>query len=31
MDIATHMTFLPHDDPDASPVLQRDALGAEIR
>jgi len=24
MDITIHQTFLPHDDPDASPALYRD-------
>ena len=24
MDIAIHMTFLPHDDPGASPAFYRD-------
>ena len=31
MDITIHMTFLPHDDPDASLAFYRDTLGFEIR
>jgi catechol 2,3-dioxygenase-like lactoylglutathione lyase family enzyme len=31
MDITIHTTFLPHDDPDASLVFWRDALGFEVR
>jgi hypothetical protein len=26
MDMTIHSTFLPHDDPDASPALHRDGL-----
>jgi catechol 2,3-dioxygenase-like lactoylglutathione lyase family enzyme len=29
MDITIHSTFLPHDDPDASPAFYRDTLGIE--
>jgi catechol 2,3-dioxygenase-like lactoylglutathione lyase family enzyme len=29
--ITIHQTFLPHDDPDASLALYRDALGFEVR
>ena len=31
MDITIHLTFLPHDDPDASRAVYRDALGFEVR
>ncbi|MFB9682179.1 hypothetical protein [Streptosporangium vulgare] len=31
MDITGHATFLPHDDPDASPAFHRDALGFKVR
>ena len=31
MDITIHMTFLPHDDPDASLAFYRDTLGFEVR
>jgi hypothetical protein len=31
MDITIHATFLPHDDPDASPAFSRDTLGFEVR
>jgi catechol 2,3-dioxygenase-like lactoylglutathione lyase family enzyme len=31
MDISIHMTFLPHDDPDASLAFYRDTLGFEVR
>jgi catechol 2,3-dioxygenase-like lactoylglutathione lyase family enzyme len=31
MDITIHMSFLPHDDPDASLAFYRDTLGFEIR
>ncbi|WP_327108243.1 VOC family protein [Nonomuraea glycinis] len=31
MDITIHTTALPHDDPDASLVFYRDALGFEVR
>ena len=31
MEIAIHATFLPHDDPDASPAFWRAALGFEVR
>jgi catechol 2,3-dioxygenase-like lactoylglutathione lyase family enzyme len=31
MDLAIHMTFLPHDDPDASLAFYRDTLGFEVR
>jgi predicted enzyme related to lactoylglutathione lyase len=31
MDITIHSTFLPHDDPDASPAFYRDILGFEVR
>ena len=31
MDITIHMTFLPHDDPDASLAFYRDVLGFEVR
>ena len=31
MDLTIHMTFLPHDDPDASLAFYRDTLGFEIR
>ena len=31
MDITIHMTFLPHDDPDASLDFYRDTLGFEVR
>jgi hypothetical protein len=30
MDITIHATFLPHDDPDASPAFYRDTLGFEV-
>ena len=31
MDITIHMTFLPHNDPDASLDFYRDTLGFEVR
>jgi len=31
MDITIHMSFLPHDDPDASLAFYRDTLGFEVR
>jgi len=31
MDITIHLTFLPHDDPDASLAFYRDTLGFEVR
>ena len=31
MDVTIHMTFLPHDDPDASLAFYRDTLGFEVR
>ena len=31
MDITIHMTFLPHNDPDATLAFYRDALGFEVR
>jgi catechol 2,3-dioxygenase-like lactoylglutathione lyase family enzyme len=31
MGITIHMTFLPHNDPDASLAFDRDALGFEVR
>lgn len=31
MDISIHMSFLPHDDPDASLAFYRDVLGFEVR
>jgi hypothetical protein len=31
MDITTHATFLPHDDPEASLAFSRDALSLEVR
>ncbi len=31
MDITTHASFLPHDDPDASLAFYRDTLGFEVR
>ena len=31
MDLTLHHAFLPHDDPDASLVFYRDALGFELR
>jgi catechol 2,3-dioxygenase-like lactoylglutathione lyase family enzyme len=31
MDITIHMTFLPHDDPEASLAFYRDTLGFEVR
>src|SRR5258708_18583070 len=31
MDITIHVTFLPHDDPDASLAFYRDVLGFEVR
>ena len=31
MGITIHMTFLPHDDPDASLAFYRDTLGFEVR
>jgi len=31
MDLSIHMTFLPHDDPDASLAFYRDTLGFEVR
>jgi catechol 2,3-dioxygenase-like lactoylglutathione lyase family enzyme len=30
-DITIHVTFLPHDDPDASLAFYRDTLGFEVR
>jgi catechol 2,3-dioxygenase-like lactoylglutathione lyase family enzyme len=30
MDITIHLTFLPHDDPDASLAFYRDTLGFEV-
>ena len=31
MDVTIHASFLPHDDPEASLVFFRDALGFEVR
>jgi catechol 2,3-dioxygenase-like lactoylglutathione lyase family enzyme len=31
MDLTIHMTFLPHDDPEASLAFYRDTLGFEVR
>jgi hypothetical protein len=31
MNITIHSTFLPHDDPDASPAFDRDTVGFEVR
>ncbi len=31
MDLTIHMTFLAHDDPDASLTFYRDTLGFEVR
>ena len=31
MDITIHVSFLPHDDPDASLAFYRDTLGFEVR
>ena len=31
MDITIHLTFLPHDDPEASLAFYRDTLGFEVR
>jgi uncharacterized glyoxalase superfamily protein PhnB len=31
MDIIIHLTFLPHNDPDASLAFYRDTLGFEVR
>jgi catechol 2,3-dioxygenase-like lactoylglutathione lyase family enzyme len=31
MDITIHLTFLPHDEPDASLAFYRDTLGFEVR
>ena len=31
MDITIHLTFLPHNDPDASLAFYRDTLGFEVR
>jgi hypothetical protein len=31
MDITTHASFLPHNDPDASLAFYRDTLGFEVR
>ena len=31
MDITSHSTFLPHDDPEASLAFYRDILGFEVR
>jgi hypothetical protein len=31
MDITIHASFLPHNDPDASPAFYRDTLGFEVR
>jgi catechol 2,3-dioxygenase-like lactoylglutathione lyase family enzyme len=31
MDIRIHMTFLPHEDPEASLAFYRDTLGFEVR
>jgi catechol 2,3-dioxygenase-like lactoylglutathione lyase family enzyme len=31
MDVTIHMTFLPHDDPNASLAFYRDTLGFEVR
>jgi catechol 2,3-dioxygenase-like lactoylglutathione lyase family enzyme len=31
MDITIHLTFLPHDDPDASLAFYRDTLAFEVR
>jgi catechol 2,3-dioxygenase-like lactoylglutathione lyase family enzyme len=31
MSITIHLTFLPHDDPDASLAFYRDTLGFEVR
>ncbi len=31
MDITIHATFLPHDDPEASPTFYRDTLRFEAR
>ena len=31
MDITIHLTFFPHDDPEASLAFYRDTLGFEVR
>lgn len=31
MSLSIHMTFLPHDDPDAAVAFYRDVLGLEVR
>jgi catechol 2,3-dioxygenase-like lactoylglutathione lyase family enzyme len=31
MDVTSHWTFLPHDDPDAALAFYRDVLGFEVR
>jgi len=31
MDIIIHLTFLPHNDPDACLAFYRDTLGFEVR
>jgi len=31
MNLTTHASFLPHDDPEASPAFSRDVLGFEVR
>jgi catechol 2,3-dioxygenase-like lactoylglutathione lyase family enzyme len=31
MDLTIHMTFLPHNDPDAALAFYRDTLGFEVR
>ena len=31
MDITIHLTFLPHNDPDAALAFYRDTLGFEVR
>jgi catechol 2,3-dioxygenase-like lactoylglutathione lyase family enzyme len=31
MSVTIHLTFLPHDDPDASLAFYRDTLGFEVR
>ena len=31
MDISIHMSFLPHNDPDAALAFYRDTLGFEVR
>ncbi|HEX8105588.1 MAG TPA: VOC family protein [Solirubrobacteraceae bacterium] len=31
MDLTIHMSFLPHDDPEASLAFYRDTLGFELR